>query len=78
MIDSTDWFLEKHFGKSLSDKGVDILDPATRTGTFIAELIDRINIHTLEYKYEHELHANEVAILPYYIANLKIEFNRFN
>jgi type I restriction-modification system DNA methylase subunit len=32
MIDSTDWLLEKHFGKSLSDKGVDILDPATGTG----------------------------------------------
>jgi predicted helicase len=74
MIDSTDWLLEKHFGKSLSDKGVDILDPATGTGTFIAELIDRINIHTLEYKYEYELHANEVAILPYYIANLNIEY----
>lgn len=74
MIDSTDWLLEKHFGTSLSDKGVDILDPATGTGTFIAELIDRINIHTLEYKYEHELHANEVAILPYYIANLNIGY----
>jgi predicted helicase len=28
----------------------------------------------LEYKYKHELHANEVEILPYYIANLNIEF----
>ena len=28
----------------------------------------------LEYKYRHELHANEVAILPYYIANLNIEY----
>jgi predicted helicase len=74
MIDASDWLLEKHFGKSLSDKGVDILDPATGTGTFIAELIDKINIHNLEYKYEHELHANEVAILPYYIANLNIEY----
>ncbi|HEX8396688.1 MAG TPA: type ISP restriction/modification enzyme [Pyrinomonadaceae bacterium] len=74
MIDSTDWLLDKHFNKTLSDKGVDILDPATGTGTFIAELIDRINIHDLEYKYEHELHANEVAILPYYIANLNIEY----
>ena len=63
MIDSTDWLLEKHFGKSLSDKGVDILDPATGTGTFIAELIDRINIHNLEYKYEHELHARHSAVL---------------
>jgi predicted helicase len=74
MIDASDWLLEKHFGKSLSDKGVDILDPATGTGTFVAELIDRINIHNLEYKYENELHANEVAILPYYIANLNIEY----
>lgn len=74
MIDATDWLLDKHFNKILSDKGVDILDPATGTGTFIAELIDRIGIHNLEYKYEHELHANEVAILPYYIANLNIEY----
>lgn len=74
MIDATDWLLDKHFNKTLSDKGVDILDPATGTGTFVAELIDRIGIHDLEYKYEHELHANEVAILPYYIANLNIEY----
>ncbi len=74
MIDSTDWLLDKHFNKTLSDKGVDILDPATGTGTFIAELIDKINIHDLEYKYANELHANEVAILPYYIANLNIKY----
>ena len=28
----------------------------------------------LEYKYLNEIHANEVAILPYYIANLNIEY----
>lgn len=78
MIDATDWLLDKHFGKSLSDRGVDILDPATGTGTFIAELIDKISPHDLEYKYEHELHAGEVAILPYYIANLNIERFRSN
>jgi predicted helicase len=27
----------------------------------------------LRYKYENELYANEVAILPYYVANLNIE-----
>ena len=27
----------------------------------------------LAYKYKEELHANEVAILPYYVANLNIE-----
>ncbi len=74
MIESTDWLLEKHFGKSLGDKNVEILDPATGTGTFIAELIEHINVHDLPHKYENEIHANEVAILPYYIANLNIEF----
>ena len=28
----------------------------------------------LEYKYQNEIHANELAILPYYIANLNIEY----
>ena len=28
----------------------------------------------MEHKYRHEIHANEVAILPYYIANLNIEY----
>jgi predicted helicase len=27
----------------------------------------------LKYKYLNELHANEVSILPYYVANLNIE-----
>ncbi len=74
MIESTDYLLNKHFGKFLEDKGVDILDPATGTGTFICDLIDHIRKDKLEYKYMHELHANEVEILPYYIANLNIEF----
>ncbi len=74
MIDSTDYLLQKHFGKMLEDPGVEILDPATGTGTFICDLIDHIRPHKLEHKYRHELHANEVEILPYYIANLNIEF----
>ena len=74
MIESTDYLLQKHFGKQLEDKGVDILDPATGTGTFVCDLIDHFGKANLEYKYRHELHANEVEILPYYIANLNIEF----
>jgi predicted helicase len=73
MIESTDWLLHRHFGKFLEDKGVDILDPATGTGTFITDIIDHIRTAKLEYKYKNELHANEVAILPYYISNLNIE-----
>lgn len=75
MIDGADWLTEKHFGKNLIDKDVDILDPATGTGTFISELLEHFRGQPakLKHKYLHELHANEVAILPYYVANLNIE-----
>ncbi|AFW94062.1 putative restriction enzyme and modification methylase [Anabaena sp. 90] len=74
MIESTDFLVHKHFGKLLADKDVEILDPATGTGTFITELIDYLPKQSLEHKYKHEIHCNEVAILPYYIANLNIEY----
>ena len=74
MIKSTDYLLHKHFGKTLADKNVEILDPATGTGTFICDIIDYLPKNKLEYKYKNELHANELAILPYYIANLNIEY----
>jgi predicted helicase len=74
MIKSTDYLLHKHFNKFLEDKGVEILDPATGTGTYICDIIDYIAKDKLEYKYKNELHSNEVAILPYYISNLNIEF----
>lgn len=76
MLQSTEHLVHKHFGKLLSSKGVEILDPATGTGTFITDLIEHLkhNKKELEYKYKNEIHCNEVAILPYYIANLNIEF----
>lgn len=74
MIRSTDYLLHKHFGKTLGDKNVEILDPATGTGTFITDIIDYLPKGKLKHKYKNELHANEVAILPYYIANLNIEY----
>ncbi len=74
MIDSTNYLLEKHFKRVLWDKNVEILDPATGTGTFICNMIDKCPPQYLAHKYKNELHANDVAILPYYIANLNIEF----
>ena len=74
IIRGTDYLLQKHFGRSLADDNVQILDPATGTGTFITNLIDYLPDDRLEYKYLNEMHANEVAILPYYIANLNIEY----
>ena len=74
IIRGADYLLEKHFGKTLADDNVQILDPATGTGTFITSLINYLPEDRLEYKYRNEIHANEVAILPYYIANLNIEY----
>jgi predicted helicase len=74
MIETADTLCFQHFGKTLGDEGVEILDPATGTGTYITELIEYLPPHQLEQKYRQELHCNEVAILPYYIANLNIEY----
>ena len=75
MVRGTDYLLQKHFGRSLADENVQILDPASGTGTFVTGLIDYLPVDRLEYKYRNEIHANEVAILPYYIANLNIEYS---
>ena len=74
IIRGADHLLQKHFGKTLADDNVQILDPATGTGTFITNLINHLPADRLEHKYLNEIHANEVAILPYYIANLNIEY----
>ena len=74
MIEGTDYLLEKHFNKNLASKNVEILDPATGTGTYICDLIEYLPKQDLQHKFLHELHANEIAILPYYIANLNIEY----
>ena len=65
----------------ISEKGVNILDPFTGTGTFIYRLLtitdenENYLIHQkdLRRKFEKELHAKEILLLAYYIANLKIE-----
>ena len=78
IVQSTNSILKKHFNKELKDKHVHILDPATGTGTFITELIEYIynqsDKETLQYKYMNEIHANEISVLPYYVANLSIEY----
>lgn len=74
MIHAADHLTFKHFGKTLGDKGVEILDPVVGTGTFVTELIEYLPEAQLPPKYRNEIHCNEVSILPYYIANLNIEF----
>ncbi len=67
--------LREHFGASLGDEGVHILDPFTGTGTFIVRTIQSglIGADELRHKYQHEMHANEILLLAYYIAGVNIE-----
>jgi predicted helicase len=69
--------LEKEFGKKLWSEDVYIIDPCTGTGNFIVNLIRRIPKAKLENVYKHRLFANEIMLLPYYIAALNIEHAYF-
>lgn len=73
MVKSADDLLKKHFGRRISDRGVSVLDPATGTGTFMVYVMRQIGNSMIKQKYAHDLHANEISILPYYIAALNIE-----
>jgi len=65
--------LENEFGKNLWSDDVYIIDPCTGTGNFIVNLIRRIPKAKLEDVYKQRLFANEIMLLPYYIAALNIE-----
>ena len=82
MVKSVEDILQKEFGRSLSDKGVHILDPFVGTGNFITRIMREIRKTALPEKYGYiedkkiekgELHCNEVLLLPYYIAATNIE-----
>jgi predicted helicase len=73
MVKSVEEILEKEFGKTLGSKGVHILDPFVGTGNFIVHLMREIPQSALPYKFANELHANEIMLLPYYIASMNIE-----
>lgn len=67
--------LQTEFGQTLGSRGVHIIDPFTGTGTFITRLLQSglIKPEELPHKYQHEIHANEIVLLAYYIAAINIE-----
>ena len=77
MVNSVQHLLKTHFGKSLADTGVHIIDPFVGTGNFIVRLMQDIPGIALDKKYNGELHCNEVMLLPYYIASMNIEHAYF-
>ena len=74
IIRSVEDVLNNEFNASLADKSVQIIDPFTGTGTFITRLLQSgiIPPEKLPLKY-HEIHANEIVLLAYYIAAINIE-----
>lgn len=82
IIHSVDYALKKYLGTNLAAKNVHILDPFTGTGTFITRTLEYfkqqmdkklISFDDINYKYQNELHANEIVLLSYYIAAINIE-----
>jgi predicted helicase len=75
IIHSVNHILQSEFGQTLGSKGVHIIDPFTGTGTFITRLLQSglITPEQLPYKYQNEIHANEIVLLAYYIAAINIE-----
>lgn len=75
ILKSAEYAMQMHFGKSLGDSGVSIIDPFLGTGTFVSRLLQSeiIPPEKLEHKYLHEIFANEIVLLSYYIASINIE-----
>ena len=75
IIHSINDVLKSEFSKTLGDNDVHIIDPFTGTGTFITRLLQSglISREQLAYKYQNEIHANEIVLLAYYIAAINIE-----
>lgn len=75
IIHSVAHILKTEFGQTLDSEGVHIIDPFTGTGTFITRLLQSglIAPQHLPHKYKHEIHANELVLLAYYIAAINIE-----
>lgn len=74
IIHSVDVLLRNHFKLNLNDRCVKVLDPFAGTGTFLTRLLESDLITTNLYeKYRHDLFANELILLAYYIATVNIE-----
>ena len=76
MVKSVEYILQTEFNRSLSESGVNIIDPFVGTGNFIVRVMQALDPISLERKYTAnppELQCNEVMLLPYYIASLNIE-----
>ncbi len=73
MCASVEHVLKEEFNQTLGSNEVVVLDPCTGTGSFIVNLMKRVDKGRLRDFYTERLFANEVMLMPYYIASLNIE-----
>ena len=73
MCASVQEVLKAEFGKELGDEDVFVVDPCVGTGSFVARLLELVPKRKLPRFYRQQLFANEVMLLPYYVAALTIE-----
>lgn len=77
MIRMTDQLSKKHFGKSIYDSNVSIIDPFVGSGNFIESLINQAPSENISYKLSNEIYANEIDPITHLIASLNIENAHF-
>ena len=74
IINSVQYILKKEFNTEFNDRSVKVMDPFTGTGTFLTRLLESGFIQeNMHEKYKHDLIANEMILLAYYIATVNIE-----
>ncbi len=78
MCASVQEVLKTEFGLGIASPGVNILDPCTGTGNFIVNLMRRLEPRDLPRVYKGQLFANEVMLLPYYVAAQNIEHEYYD
>jgi predicted helicase len=65
--------LRVHFGQTLGNQNINVLDPCTGTGNFVVNLLRRVAKKNVRRFYADQLFANEIMLMAYYIAALNIE-----
>jgi predicted helicase len=74
IVKFVNYLTQKHFGKSLDDEGVVILEPFAGMGTFISIAVENMDPQKLEEKLQRkEIWANEILLLPYMAMVKNIE-----
>ena len=67
------FILTKEFDQKIGDKDINILDPFCHDGTYLRQILLRLNQKRLDRKYQSELFGNETDIISYFLSLINIE-----